>query len=148
MSGMRIAYAKVAPGAVQGMYAANSYFDACSIPPLLRRQIELRVSQINGCSYCIWAHSQQLKELGETGERLAAVEHWRSASCLSDAEKTALDWAERVTRISDGAPPDAAFAELRRHFDDHQIVDLTAIAANMNALNRIAISFRREAPAG
>lgn len=148
MSGMRIAYAKVAPGAVQGMYATNSYFDACSIPPLLRRQIELRVSQINGCSYCIWAHSQQLKELGETGERLAAVEHWRSASCLSDAEKAALDWAEFVTRISDGVPPDAAFAELRRHFGDRQIVDLTAIAANMNALNRIAISFRREAPAG
>jgi len=148
MSGMRITYAKVAPGAVQGMYAANSYFDSCSVAPLLRRQIELRVSQINGCSYCIWAHSQQLKELGETGERLAAVEHWRSASCLSDAEKAALDWAELVTRISDGVPSDAAFTELRRHFDDRQIVDLTAIAANMNALNRMAISFRREAPTG
>lgn len=147
MSGMRIAYAKVAPGAVQGMYAANSYFDGCSIPPLLRRQIELRVSQINGCSYCIWAHSQQLKELGETEERLAAVEHWRSTPCLSEAEKAALDWAELVTRISDGVPPDDAFAALRRHFDDRQIVDLTAIAANMNALNRVAISFRREAPA-
>jgi AhpD family alkylhydroperoxidase len=146
MSGLRIEYAKLAPGAVQGMYAANAYFDACSVPPLLRRQIELRVSQINGCSYCIWAHSRQLKELGETEERLAAIEHWRSASCFSDAEKAALTWAESVTRISDGLPSDEAFAELRRHFDDRQIVDLTAIAANMNALNRMAISFRREAP--
>jgi AhpD family alkylhydroperoxidase len=148
MSGLRIEYGKVAPGAVQGLYAANSYFDACSISPLLRRQIELRVSQINGCGYCIWAHSRQLKELGETEERLAALERWRSASCFSDAERAALAWAELVTRISDGVPPDAAFVELRRHFDDRQIVDLTAIAANMNALNRIAISFRREAPAG
>jgi uncharacterized peroxidase-related enzyme len=147
MSALRIEYGKVAPGAVQGMYAANSYFGACSVAPLLRRQIELRVSQINGCSYCIWAHSRQLKELGETEERLAALEHWHSASCLSDAEKAALTWAESVTRISDGVPPDAEFAELRRHFDDRQIVDLTAIIANMNALNRVAISFRREAPA-
>lgn len=145
---LRIEYGKTAPGAVQGMYAANSYFDACSVAPLLRRQVELRVSQINGCSYCIWAHSRQLKELGETEERLAAIERWRSTPCFSDAEKAVLHWVELVTRIADGVPPDAAFAELCRHFDDRQIVDLTAIIANMNALNRMAISFRREAPTG
>src|SRR5262245_44949740 len=100
MTPIRIAYAKVAPGAVQGMYAANSYFDGCSIPQLLRRQVELRVSQVNGCSYCIWLHSRQIKELGETEERLMAVEHWRAARCLSAAEKAALDWAELVTRIA------------------------------------------------
>jgi AhpD family alkylhydroperoxidase len=128
------------------MYAANSYFDGCSIPQLLRRQVELRVSQINGWGYCIWVHSRQIKELGETEERLAAVEHWRAALCFSDAEKAALHWAELVTRIADGAPPDPAFAALRHHFDDRQIVDLTAIIANMNALNRMAISFQLEAP--
>jgi AhpD family alkylhydroperoxidase len=128
------------------MYAANSYFDGCSIPQLLRRQVELRVSQINGCSYCIWVHSRQIKELGETKERLAAVEHWRASLCFSDAEKAALEWAEHVTRIADGTPPDPAFAALRHHFDDRQIVDLTAIIANMNALNRMAISFQLEAP--
>ena len=146
MTPLRVAYAKVAPGAVQGMYAANAYFDGCSVSQLLRRQVELRVSQINGCSYCIWMHSRQIKELGETEERLAAIAHWRAAQCFSDAEKAALDWAERVTRIADGAPSDAAFAALRHHFDDRQIVDLTAIIANMNALNRMAISFRLEAP--
>ena len=70
MTPIRIAYAKVAPGAAQAMYAANSYFDGCSIPQLLRRLVELRVSQINGCSYCIWLHSRQIKELGETGNAL------------------------------------------------------------------------------
>jgi AhpD family alkylhydroperoxidase len=108
--------------------------------------VELRVSQINGCSYCIWLHSRQIKELGETGEGLTAIEHWRAALCLSDAERAALEWAEFVTRIADGAPPDAAFAALRHHFDDRQIVDLTAIIANMNSLNRMAISFQLEAP--
>jgi alkylhydroperoxidase family enzyme len=99
-------------------------------------------------SYCIWLHSRQIKELGETEERLTAIEHWRAAPCLSDAEKAALDWAEFVTRIADGAPPDAAFAALRHHFDDRQIVDLTAVIANMNSLNRMAISFQLEAPRG
>ena len=70
MTPIRMAYAKVAPGAAQAMYAANSYFDGCSISQLLRRLVELRVSQINGCSYCIFLHSRQIKELGETGERL------------------------------------------------------------------------------
>jgi alkylhydroperoxidase family enzyme len=86
---------------------------------------------------CILGRS---KELGETGECLTAIEHWRAALCLSDAERAALEWAEFVTRIADGAPPDAAFAVLR------QIVDLTAIIANMNSLNRMAISFQLEAP--
>jgi alkylhydroperoxidase family enzyme len=83
---------------------------------------------------------------GRDGERLTAIEHWRAALCLSDAERAALEWAEFVTRIADGAPPDAAFAALRHHFDDRQIVDLTAIIANMNSLNRMAISFQLEAP--
>ena len=114
--------------------------------PVVASTGRLRVSQINGCSYCIWLHSRQIKELGETGERLAAIEHWRAALCLSDAERAALEWAEFVTRIADGAPPDAAFAALRHHFDDRQIVDLTAIIGNMNSLNRMAISFQLEAP--
>ena len=147
MTEPRIAYAKVAPGAVSGMYAANRYFDDSSIPQVLRRQVELRVSQINGCSYCIWLHARQLRELGETEDRIAAVENWRSAGCFGNAETAALQWAELVTRIAEGAPSDPTFAELRRHLDDRQIVDLTAIVANMNALNRMAISFRLEAPA-
>lgn len=146
MTPLRIAYAKVAPGAVQGMYAANTYFDGASVSQVLRRQVELRVSQINGCSYCVWLHSRQLRDLGDSDERIAALKQWRSAACFNDAEKAVLAWAELVTRIADAAPPDDAFADLRKHFDDRQIVDLTAIAANMNALNRMAISFRLEAP--
>jgi AhpD family alkylhydroperoxidase len=146
MTEPRIAYAKVAPGAVSGMYATNRYFDDCSIPQLLRRQVELRASQINGCSYCIWLHSRQLRELGETEARIAAIANWRAADCLGAATAAALQWTEVVTRIADGPPSDAAFTELRRHFEDRQIVDLTAVVANMNALNRMAISFRLEAP--
>jgi len=146
MTPLRIDYRKVAPGAVEGMYAANAYFDSCSILQTLRRLVELRVSQMNGCTYCIWLHSRQARALGEDDQRIAAIADWRSANCFSDPERAALHWTELVTRIAAGGPCDDAFAELRRCFDERQIVDLTAIVANMNALNRMAMSFRLEAP--
>jgi AhpD family alkylhydroperoxidase len=146
MTPSRIDYGKVAPGAVKGMYAANTYFDSCSIPQTLRRLAELRVSQMNGCSYCIWLHSRQARALGEAEHRIAAVADWRAATCFSGPERTALHWTELVTRISAGGPSDDAFADMRRCFDERQIVDLTAIVSNMNALNRMAMSFRLESP--
>jgi AhpD family alkylhydroperoxidase len=146
MTPSRIDYGKVAPGAVKGMYAANAYFDSCSIPPTLRRLAELRVSQMNGCSYCIWLHSRQARALGEAERRIVAIADWRSATCFSGPERAALHWTELVTRISAGGPSDDAFADMRRCFDERQIVDLTAIVCNMNALNRMAMSFRLEAP--
>jgi len=147
MTPLRIKYAKVAPGAVKGMYAANAYFDSCSVPQMLRRLLELRVSQINGCNYCMWLHSKQLRDLGETADRIAEVNNWRTAACFSARERAAFEWAELVTCIADGAPSDSVFAALRQHFDDRQIVDITAVVSNMNALNRMAVSFHLEAPA-
>lgn len=143
---LRIDYGKIVPGAAKAMYATNGYLDDCSIDQGLRRMIELRVSQINGCNYCIWLHSRQARELGEAEERIDSVANWRNAGCYSDAERAAFAWTESVTRITDGTPPDDRFAALQAHFDDRQIVDLTVTAANMNALNRLGISMCLEPP--
>lgn len=146
MSAPRIQYKTVAPDALKGMYAANAYFDRCSVAQPLRRLVELRVSQINHCSYCMWLHARQMRELGEAEAKIAAVEQWPGSEAFSSAERAALAWTEAVTRIPEGTPSDDCYAALRRHFDERQSVDLTAIAANMNALNRIAVSMRLEAP--
>tara|TARA_R110000868_G_scaffold100722_7_gene277156 strand:- start:15693 stop:16133 length:441 start_codon:yes stop_codon:yes gene_type:complete len=143
---LRIDYGKIAPEAAKSMYATNRYLDESSIDQGLRRMIELRVSQINGCNYCIWLHSRQARELGEREERIAGVENWRDANCYSDAERAAFAWTESVTLITDGTPPADQFAALQDHFEDRQIVDLTATAANMNALNRLGVSFCLEPP--
>ena len=143
---LRVDYGKIAPDAAKAMYATNRYLDDSSMYQRLRRLIELCVSQINGCSYCIWLHSRQAGELGEPEERIAGVANWRDADCYSDAEQAAFAWTESVTRIADGTPPAEQFAALQGHFDDRQIVDLTATAANMNALNRLGISMRLEPP--
>lgn len=146
MTSMRIDYGEVAFGAIEGMLATNTYLDTCSIEQILRRLIELRVSQINGCTYCIWLHRRQLSALGETDDRLSALAEWSASDQFDDAERAALEWAEAVTKITEGAPSDRLFEALQAHFEDLQIVDLTATAAGMNALNRMAISFRHEAP--
>lgn len=143
---LRLDYGKASPGAVAGMYATNTYPDDAPIDQVLRRLVELRVSQINGCRYCIWLHSRQARDLGESVERIQAVADWRAAGCFDAAERAALAWTESVTSIADGVPSDDQFAALGRHFDDRQVVDLTAVIANMNALNRVAISFRLEPP--
>lgn len=144
---LRLDYGKVSPGAVKGMYGTNTYLDDAPVDQVLRRLVELRVSQINGCRYCIWLHARQARDLGETDARIEAVADWRDAGCFTDTERAAFAWTESVTRIADGVPPDDEFESLGKYFDDRQIVDLTAVVANMNALNRVAISFRLEPPA-
>ena len=143
---LRIDYGKIVPDAAKAMYTTNGYLDDSPLDQGLRRMVELRVSQINGCNYCIWLHSRQARDLDESGERIAGVADWRAADCYSDAERAAFAWTESVTCITDGTPPSDRFAALQEHFDDRQIVDLTATAANMNALNRLAISFCLEPP--
>jgi AhpD family alkylhydroperoxidase len=146
MKSQRIDYGKVAPGTLKAMLAADAHFNGASISQILRRLIELRVSQINGCAYCIWLHTKQARDLGEADGRLAAVAGWRDTDCFDDAERSALEWAEAVTRISNGPPSDALYNNMRSHFDDCLLVELTAIIANMNAMNRLAISFHHEPP--
>jgi len=91
MPEIRIDYQKIAPNSVRGMYATNSYFDSCSVDQLLRRLMELRVSQINGCTYCIELHKQQAIDLGESEDRLSALETWRSSDLFTRAERASIE---------------------------------------------------------
>lgn len=143
---LRIDCGASAPETVKAAYAVNNYLDGGHVDPALRRYLKLRVSQINGCRYCIWLHAKQARELGEPAERVGAIAGWRDADCFSSAERAALAWAESVIGITNGTPPDEEFAALRDHFSELEIVDLTVAVANMNALNRIAISFCLEPP--
>lgn len=143
---LRIEYWETAPDAVRALTGLNDYSDSCSIDPVLRRLLEVRTSQINGCSYCIQVHRRQAKQLGESAERLDALETWRAATLFSDRERAALAWTESVTLITHKNAPDHDYDPLRAFFSDGEIVDLTFIILAMNAWNRLAIAFRHEAP--
>lgn len=113
-----------------------------SIDPKLRALIELRVSQINGCVFCVDRHSTEARAAGETQQRLDCLVAWRESRLFDEPERAALEWAEAVTHVSHTHAPDAAYDGLVPHYSENQIVDLTLIVANMNAWNRIAIGHR------
>lgn len=139
----RIAYAQIAPDAVKSLAATRPYIASTDIEPRLHALVELRVSQINGCGYCVDLHSQQARSHGEVQQRLDCLPVWRETSLYDDRERAALAWAESVTLVSQTGVPDDVFEEARRHFSEKDLVDLTLIVAVMNAWNRVAISFRQ-----
>jgi AhpD family alkylhydroperoxidase len=102
----------------------------------------LRVSQINGCAYCVDLHAHDLLKQGEDFQRINSLTTWHETSFYSARERAALAWAEAVTRLNDGVP-DHLFVALREHFTDREIADLGFAVAAMNAWNRMAISFRQ-----
>ncbi len=142
----RLAFANVAPEAFKAMLALRQYTDRCSIDHRLRALIELRVSQINGCLYCVDMHSQEARRAGETRQRLDCLCAWREASFFSEREKAALSWAETVTLVSETGIPDEEFERLGKELNEKEIADLTVIVGMINVWNRIAIGFR-QAPA-
>lgn len=139
----RIEYRKTNPGAVEALLGLNRYSDACRIEPRFRRLVEVLVSEINGCSYCISVHTRQAIDLGETSARVEAVATWRDSNLFTKKERTVFLWAERVTMIAaQGVSPDHLTA-LSGYYTDSEIVDLTFIILAMNAWNRLAIAFER-----
>lgn len=141
---VRLEYRDIVPQAVKALAGVNAYIDACGLQPLLRRLVEIRTSQINGCAYCIHVHTQQALDLGETQQRIDALASWQSSDLFEPNEQAALKWTEAVTMITEGATTDKNFANLRTYFGDREIIDLTWAIATMNTWNRIAIAFRRE----
>lgn len=113
-----------------------------SIDPKLRALVELRVSQINGCAYCVDMHSTQARSHGESQQRLDCLPVWWECDFFDPAEQAAFRWAEALTDISRTHAPDDIYTSLAEHFSEQQIVDLTWIVATMNAWNRIAIAHR------
>ena len=103
--------------------------------------VSLRVSQINGCGWCIDMHTKEAAAAGETAVRLHLVAAWRESTVFTEAEQAALALAEEGTRIADAAPgvSDDTWARVRKHYDDDRVAALIALVAQMNSANRLAV---------
>src|SRR5262249_47778671 len=106
--------------------------------------IKLRVSQINGCAYCIDMHWKDLRALGESEQRLYGLDAWEESPYYTDRERAALAWAEAVTNIGEAHAPDAVYEATRKVFNEKEIGDLTIAIAMNNTWNRLAIPARSE----
>lgn len=140
----RLDYTKASPGGVKALGSVYHYVAQCGLDEVLLELVYLRISQINGCAYCLDMHTRSLVSRGVGTEKLALVQAWQEAGNLfSDREQAALAWAETVTRVAQSGVPDAEFEAARRVFDEKGLADLTIAIGLMNAYNRLAISFRR-----
>ena len=130
--------------ALQPLFALGKQLDAGTLEPVLRDLVLMRVSQINGCAYCLDMHSKDARAAGETEQRLHVLAAWREAPFYSARERAALAWAEAVTLVSTNDLPDALYDEVRTQFDDKAMVDLTLAIIAINGWNRLAIGFRAD----
>jgi AhpD family alkylhydroperoxidase len=135
-------YAKAAPGVMRAMSRLDDYLAGCGLEPALRELVKLRASQINGCAYCVDMHSLDARALGETEQRLYALPVWQEAPFFSDRERAALLWTEKLTLISLDHVPDQVYEQVRPHFSDEEMANLTLAIATINAWNRFGIGFR------
>ena len=139
----RMNYNAASPAGMKALGAVHGYVRQSGLPSRLVDLVFLRVSQINGCAYCIDMHSRDLLKAGLPVEHLVLVAAWPEAGGIFDEhERAALAWADVVTRLGDRGVPDSAFESAAAVFGEKQLVDLTIAVGLMNAYNRVAISFR------
>ena len=138
----------VVPDAMQALQGLGKAVHNAGVPPKTLELVNLRASQINGCSVCVDGHPRLAKKLGETDERLFAVAAWRDSPYFTEAERAALALTEAVTRLSDRTDPvpDEVWAEAARHYDEPALAALILSIANINVWNRLNVAIRQ--PAG
>ena len=141
----RIDYTKVAPAGVKALGGVYGYILQSGLSDVLVELVYLRISQINGCAYCLDQHTRVLQKKGVKVEKLALVQVWREAEVLFDErERAALAWAETVTRVAETAIPEVDYQSARAVFGEKELVDLTIAIGLMNTYNRMAIGFRKQ----
>jgi AhpD family alkylhydroperoxidase len=136
-----ISFARVAPEGVDAMRGLERYVRASGLENPLLELVKIRVSQINGCAYCIDMHTKETRLAGETEQRLYALAAWQETPFFSERERAALRWAEAVTEVSGGVPEEV-LKQVRCIFTDKELVDLTFAIIAINGWNRLAIPFR------
>lgn len=132
---------------MRAMFGLNGYLmKSGKIEKNLLHLLEMRVSQLNGCAYCLDMHSKDLRAAGETEQRLYLLDAWRESPVYTLRERAALAWAEAVTFVTNGHVSDEVYEEVKKQFSEEEIVDLTFAVTTINTWNRLNIAFRT--PAG
>jgi AhpD family alkylhydroperoxidase len=135
-------FLSLAPDAYGGLAALSKTVDASGLDKQLTELVKLRVSQINGCAFCVAIHLKMARKFGVDQAKLDLVATWCDAGLFSDREIAALAWAEQTTLLAGSPPPDEAYAALREQFSESEAVFLTVAVATINAWNRLGVGLR------
>ncbi len=135
-------YAKVTPGLYEAMDTVEQFIVGCGLERTLYELIKLRISQINGCAYCLDMHWKDLRALGEHEQRLYGLDAWEESSYYTARERAALAWAEAVNDLRDGHVSDAAYTAATNELSAADLALITLVVAQINSWNRLAIASR------
>lgn len=140
----RIDYTKKSPELLQAMMNLTGRIAKCNVEASIRHLIDIRVSQINGCAFCVDMHVKEAKIAGEREIRIHHLTVWRESPLFNVRERAALELAEAVTKVKDNPEgvSDHVFSKAREAFSEKEVSDLVFVIAAINAWNRLAITFR------
>lgn len=144
MMSERIDFNATSPAGMKALGGVYGYVAQCGLPMSIIELVFLRVSQINGCAYCIDMHTKALHKEGMPWDKIVLTQVWREAgNWFSANEQAALAWAESLTLIAQTHAPDEVYAVVQKEFSEKAITDMTIAIGLMNAYNRLAISLRK-----
>jgi AhpD family alkylhydroperoxidase len=137
----------IVPGAMDAIQALAASVENSSVPSRTIGLVQMRASQINGCSVCVDLHARWMKKQGETDERLLSIAAWHDAPYFTDGERAALALTECVTRLSDRADPvpDGIWSAVSRHYDEAGLAALILAIATINVWNRVNVATKQVA---
>jgi len=130
---------------LKALAGLNAYLAKTSLDKNLLELVNFRVSQINGCAYCLDMHSKDLRVAGETEQRLYLVSAWREVPLYSNRERAALAWAEAVTKLTNQEVSDEVYEQASAEFSEQELMELTIAVTAINTYNRLNVSFRIQA---
>ncbi len=139
-------YSELAPALAEAQLNLWKQTRAAGLDPKLLDLLDLRVSQLNGCAFCMDMHSTDLLKGKEAPRRLAVLSAWRETDLFDPKEQAALAWAEALTKLTQQPEVDEAFASLKPHFTETEIVALTFAVLTINGWNRLGVGFRLDLP--
>ena len=137
----RINYRQIAPEVGMAIRQLDEVVQASGLDARLVELVKVRVSQINGCAFCLDMHTQDARALGETEQRLYGLQAWEEAPYYTPRERAALQWSEALTTLKDRVP-DPVYDTVRAEFDERELMMLTLAIIAINSWNRLAISVR------
>lgn len=137
---LRLNYRKVNPSAYKAMMALEHYVSGQIEDKVLYELLKIRVSQINGCSFCLDMHAKDLMKLGDYADHILLLSVWREVPLFTEKERVMLELAETVTEISHQGVPTELTNKVREHFSEAELVDLIMAINTINSWNRIAIT--------
>ncbi|WP_370679688.1 carboxymuconolactone decarboxylase family protein [Comamonas sp. GB3 AK4-5] len=143
MSTLRLPYHSLSAEAYQGFIATKNALEHSTLGKPLVELVYLRVSQINGCAFCLEMHAKALRADGMANAKIDSLAGWRVSSLFDARERAALAWTESLVDVAQTHAPDADFAPLKTYFSDTEISDLSFAVALMSAFNRLAIGLRQ-----